>query len=282
MTNDSNTDMPLEAAGAGERLREARVAVGMSVQEASTKLRMPLHVVQAMEADDWQRLGAPVFIRGQLRSYARLLGVDLEPLLSRARIAAVEPVELVSYTHTPRYRRLLDSAARRAVYVVITVALVVPVWWATRPPSGGKAPSMASLDASPREGEVASVPASGGNAPQARSAPSSPVASSPPYVASLASLPRASSSAPAFKFRMIGDSWVQVTGADGRILEKGLLKAGDERSFNAGEIDQVVLGNASAVEVQQVGSTVDTTPFRRANVARFAVSSDGSVVPVSD
>lgn len=277
MTNDSNTDMPHEAAGAGERLQEARVAMGMSVQEASTKLRMPLHVVQAMEVDDWQRLGAPVFIRGQLRSYARLLGVDLEPLLSRARIAAVEPVELVSYAHTPRYRRLLDSAARRAVYVVITVALVVPVWWATRPPSGGKAPSMASLDASPREGEVASVPA----APQARSAPSSPVASSPPYVASLASLPRASS-APAFKFRMIGDSWVQVTGADGRILEKGLLKAGDERSFNAGEIDQVVLGNASAVEVQQVGSTVDTTPFRRANVARFAVSSDGSVVPVSD
>jgi cytoskeleton protein RodZ len=44
----------------------------------------------------------------------------------------------------------------------------------------------------------------------------------------------------------------------------------------------VVLGNASAVEVQQAGSTVDIAPYRRANVARFTVSSDGSLAPVAD
>lgn len=280
MSNDSNTVIPPVAAGAGELLREARVAMGMSVQDVSTQLHVPLHVVQAMEADDWQRLGAPVFVRGQLRSYAKLVGADLGRLLDSARIAPVEPVELVSYTHTPRYRRLLDSAARRAVYVIITVALVVPVWWATRPSSSGQAPSTAALDTGPGEVVTAPVPAARGDAPPERAAPSLRAPTSP-YVASLAPLPRAAP-APAIKLRLVGDSWVQITGADGRSLEKGLLKAGDERSFNAGEISQVVLGNASAVEVQQSGSTVDTAPFRRANVARFAVSSDGSVVPVSD
>ena len=44
----------------------------------------------------------------------------------------------------------------------------------------------------------------------------------------------------------------------------------------------MVLGNAAAVEVQQSGSTVDMTPYKRANVARFAVSSDGSLVPVAE
>jgi cytoskeleton protein RodZ len=43
-----------------------------------------------------------------------------------------------------------------------------------------------------------------------------------------------------------------------------------------------MLGNASAVEVQQRGATLDLAPYRKANVARFAVSSDGSVVAASD
>jgi len=46
-------------------------------------------------------------------------------------------------------------------------------------------------------------------------------------------------------------------------------------------VARMVLGNASAVEVQQAGTIVDLSPYQRANVARFTVSSDGSVVPVS-
>ena len=82
--------------------------------------------------------------------------------------------------------------------------------------------------------------------------------------------------------RMTDDSWVQITGPTGASIEKGLLKAGQERSFRSGEVGRVVLGNAAAVEVQQAGSTVDMTPYKRANVASFAVSSDGSLVPVAD
>ncbi len=55
------------------------------------------------------------------------------------------------------------------------------------------------------------------------------------------------------------------------------MRAGEARSFPLAEVARVVLGNAAAVRVQQGDSIVDLTPFRRANVARFAVSSDGSV-----
>ncbi|RBC16655.1 DUF4115 domain-containing protein, partial [Xanthomonas oryzae pv. oryzae] len=54
------------------------------------------------------------------------------------------------------------------------------------------------------------------------------------------------------------------------------------RTYSPGQVGRIVLGNASAVEVQQGGSIVDVRPFQRANVARFAVSSDGSVVPASE
>ena len=50
----------------------------------------------------------------------------------------------------------------------------------------------------------------------------------------------------------------------------------------AGEVGKVVLGNSSAVQVQQAGKPVDLAPFSRGSVARFTLSSDGSLAPVAD
>ncbi|TQU74844.1 DUF4115 domain-containing protein, partial [Xanthomonas perforans] len=250
------------------------------------KLRMPAHVVHALEQEDWQRLGAPVFVRGQLRSYARLLQVDLEPLLQQATIAPIEPVKLVSHTHTPRARRILESTARKAMYVVITGVFAVPVWYATRSHLDGKAPSTVSLDSMP---EAAKSAAPGTPVTQPAAAPREQPA---PYIASMTPVPRATADAKApaaaaapggsLSLSFSGDSWVQILAPDGSAVEKALIRAGEQRTYSPGQVGRIVLGNASAVQVQQGGSIVDVKPFQRANVARFAVSSDGSVVPASE
>nr|WP_211115908.1 MULTISPECIES: helix-turn-helix domain-containing protein [unclassified Xanthomonas] len=267
-------------------MREAREAAGLSVDAVAGKLRMPAHVVHALEQEDWQRLGAPVFVRGQLRSYARLLQVDLEPLLQQATIAPIEPVKLVSHTHTPRARRILESTARKAMYVVITGVFAVPVWYATRSHLDGKAPSTVSLDSMP---EAAKSAAPRNPATQAAAAPREQPA---PYIASMTPVPRATADvqAPAaavapggsLSLSFSGDSWVQILAPDGSAVEKALIRAGEQRTYSPGQVGRIVLGNASAVQVQQGGSIVDVKPFQRANVARFAVSSDGSVVPASE
>ncbi len=77
-----------------------------------------------------------------------------------------------------------------------------------------------------------------------------------------------------------GDSWIEVVAPDGSPIEKALIPAGQVRHYVLGQVGRVVLGNAVAVEVQESGNIVDLTRYRRANVARFAVSSDGSVMPV--
>jgi cytoskeleton protein RodZ len=287
--SDSNPNAFDGAIGCGQHLREAREAAGLSIDEVGSRLRMPLHVVRALEAEQWQRLGAPVFVRGQLRSYARLLGVDLEPLLASAHLAPVQPVQLISHTHTPPLRRMIESATRRLVYVVITAGLAVPIWYATRTHFADDGPSTASLDEVPSTpGDAAPPPAAATDAATATATAAAPVtrpaSSAAPYIASLTPLPRASSEPekPALSLLFQGDSWVQVLDPDGKPLEKALLKAGDRRDYASGQVGRVVLGNASAVQVQQSGSTVDLTPYKRANVARFAVSSDGSVVPASE
>jgi cytoskeleton protein RodZ len=269
--------------GSGARLRQAREAAGLTLESVGQQLRMPVQVVRSLEEEQWQRLGAPVFVRGQLRSYARLLKVDINDLLEQAHIGPVVPPQLVSHTHTPRARRIAESLGRRALYVGITAVLAVPVWFATRGHFDGTAntPNTASLDVIP-----AAVPVAGGDTPPAAPAPVSSEAPKPaaPYLASLTPVPRpASTAAPAgaLTLQFKGDSWVDIAAPDGTTVEKALVKSGETRSFTPGQVARMVLGNASAVEVQQGGTIVDLSPYQRANVARFTVSSDGSVAPVS-
>lgn len=283
---DDQTVSDLETvAGCGTRLRQAREAAGLTLEDVGQRLRMPVQVVKSLEQEQWQKLGAPVFVRGQLRSYARLLGVDVSELLEQAQVGPVVPPTLVSHTHTPRARRIAENLGRRALYVGITAVLAVPVWFATRGHFDGAAPSpnTASLDVIP-----AAVPVTPAGPGSAAAAPAE-VAAAPvtkptatPYVASLAPVPRAAPAAAAnLDMQFSGDSWVDIAGQDGGSVEKALIKAGETRSFTPGQVARVTLGNASAVQVQQNGAIVDLTPYQRANVARFQVSSEGSVVPVS-
>ncbi|MEV5119593.1 helix-turn-helix domain-containing protein [Stenotrophomonas indicatrix] len=283
---DDQTVSDLETvAGSGTRLRQAREAAGLTLEDVGQRLRMPVQVVKSLEQEQWQKLGAPVFVRGQLRSYARLLGVDVSELLEQAQVGPVVPPTLVSHTHTPRARRIAENLGRRALYVGITAVLAVPVWFATRGHFDGVAPSpnTASLDVIP-----AAVPVTPAGPGSAAAAPAE-VAAAPvvkptatPYVASLAPVPRAAPAAAAnLDMQFSGDSWVDIAGPDGGSVEKALIKAGETRSFTPGQVARVTLGNASAVQVQQNGAIVDLTPYQRANVARFQVSSEGSVVPVS-
>jgi cytoskeleton protein RodZ len=261
---------PEGARGCGARLRKAREAAGLSQADVAARLKMPLRVVDSLEIEDWSRLGAPVFVRGQLRSYSRLLGLTTSPMFEASGVAPVEPPTLTPRTYTRPLQRFAEQAARRFVYIVMTIAIAIPVWLATRPHLG-----VVSHDAAPLD-----VPAFGTTAaPRGQDA----AADEPhPLVASLASLPARPAAAPMLSLHLTGDSWVEVTGRDGRLLEQSLLRAGEQRNYGAGEVGRVVLGNAAAVDVRSRGHEADLAPYLRANVARFTVSSDGSLAPAAD
>jgi len=268
MMGSSNDTAPEMGASCGVRLKQAREQAGLSQEEVAASLKIPLRVIRQLESGDPSQLGAPVFVRGQLRSYARLLGIDLEDQLRQNTVVAVAPSELVSHTYTPRYRHVFEQVTRRAIYIVLTAAIAVPVWLATRSPHQSTVQSL----------EVPVTPASQGESPATAPAPTG--VQRTPLIASMAPMPSAAQADLSLTFT--GDSWVQVIGNNGTTLEQGLLGAGQQRSYGAGEVSRVVLGNSTAVEVRQAGKTVDLTPFSRANVARFTLSSDGSLTPVAD
>ena len=77
--------------GCGSLHKQAREQAELSLDQVSSQLRMPARVLQSLENEDWQKLGAPVFVRGQLRSYSRLLGLSTEPMMAASGVAPVAP-----------------------------------------------------------------------------------------------------------------------------------------------------------------------------------------------
>ncbi|HET9048736.1 MAG TPA: RodZ domain-containing protein [Chiayiivirga sp.] len=294
MSQDSTSTTPSAAqTSPGLRLRYARTAMGWSCAEVAARLRLRTPLIEAMEREDLTALGAPVFARGYLDSYARLLALPtslVDELLPAEQAVYVPPLEQTG-TRPPRSRQWLDQFARRFVYVALTASIVIPVvLLATREPL----PDPASL-LTPLDMPVSSTARGSASSPDLIEAmpetvgPPAPMeqavmASFTPFYGPSRTQPVTVAPAPANQadtlvLKLSGDSWVEVTGKDGSRLAHELGRAGGELRFDASHVAHVLLGNASVVQVRLNGQEMNIGSFQRANVARFAVSSDGLVVP---
>ncbi len=60
----------------GERFRTAREARGLSLSDVAEQIEIRALYLAAIEEENWKAIGAPVYVRGFLRTYARFLGID--------------------------------------------------------------------------------------------------------------------------------------------------------------------------------------------------------------
>jgi cytoskeleton protein RodZ len=316
-TPPQSTDAPEPSLGS--RFRAAREARGLSVADVSASLRAPQGKIEAIEADAFERLGAPVFARGYLLSYARLLGLPptvADGVLPDGPEPRAQPLH--SSVHVPRSRFLLERYARRGAYLVLTASIVAPlIWMASQEQVPVQELGLRSLDA-PAGGTDSSAlapfeavtavdrPASRGNDADTATAAREDegdvtvMASLTPFYGQRAPAPRTqestvpppSQAAPAnerpapagggWQLRLDDASWVEIKGIGGERLEYGLLPAGAVRSWPADSVASVALGNVEGATLTLDGEPVDLAPFKRANVARFTVSSDGRLRPAGN
>ncbi len=66
----------------GPVLAQARIRIGLSVDQVAERTRIRPHVIEAIEVDDFGPCGGDFYARGHLRTLSRVLGVDATPLLS--------------------------------------------------------------------------------------------------------------------------------------------------------------------------------------------------------
>jgi cytoskeletal protein RodZ len=235
--------------------------VGLSLDDVSADTRIRASVIAAIENDDYGPCGGSVYARGHLRSIARVVGIDADPLV--AEFDASHQVDLppVSATVAPQptdpdllartYRgRPSWTAAMVVALAAICVFAFVGLFLSNS--GGGKSPQ-----------RTTALNNGGGQTSPPPSPPPTTVAEVPATKATL--LVRA----------VTGTSWLQVTRHNGDVLFSQNVYPGHSKVFSAKGGLSFIIGNAPAVDVVVNGHDVGS-PTSQGSVAR------GTVTPGAD
>jgi cytoskeleton protein RodZ len=273
-------------ASVGQLLRDAREAQGVTLEEAAVRLRLMHRQIEAMERDDFESLGQPVFARGFVRNYARLLGLAPESLLARMDGAPAEPAA-VSPVEPPVQRSWLTSPwlilSLLGLLLVVAVPVALYLWLNSEAGEGPikQVPAVAQSHPSPAPPPVAAtapVAAPVAAVPAVQVAPTLPVApaaaGAEQVVAAAPAAPVAAEPAAAGSVLHLefGDkSWTEIKDASGRMLLRQLNPADSRVDVHGQPPFDVVVGNASHVQMTYNGRPIDLQPFIDGTVARFTL-----------
>jgi cytoskeleton protein RodZ len=78
-------EVPPSRTSIGATLRDARRRYGLEVREVEERTKIRARYIRALENEDWETLPAPAYVRGFLRTYGQLLGLDGDMLADEYR-----------------------------------------------------------------------------------------------------------------------------------------------------------------------------------------------------
>lgn len=117
-------------------LQQAREQRGLTQAQAATQLNLKIAVIAQMEAEQWDQSVAPTFMRGYLRSYARLLKLSETEILQAFAVQTAylrhHPKEMKSFSNKTR-RDAAENRFMLATYfvVVLLIGLFLASVWQT-------------------------------------------------------------------------------------------------------------------------------------------------------
>src|SRR5579862_7758058 len=105
----------------GERIRATREARGLSLSDVAEQIRIRSVYLAAIEDQNWSAIGAPVYVRGFLRTYARYLGLDPEEAVSEFAAASGQPASSAA----PGRSAGLEPREQRSLRPILWVAGII-------------------------------------------------------------------------------------------------------------------------------------------------------------
>lgn len=271
------------AAGVGRVLADARQAKGLTVSEVAEKLKLSGRQIEALEAEDYDRLPAAVFVRGFIRNYARLLDVPLAGMLEETRVAAI-PTETI--TAPSEELRLGASPIQRwlllplSVFIVFLILVAILYSWLRR---GEEAyvPSVPApaMPSTPPAKPVTAAPATATIAPPPAATPTPPAPAAPPPAQPAPpaessqpgqATPNQAASGAALQFQAEEDAWIEVVSGDNQRFAR-LLRNGEQLTLRGTPPFRLVVGNAARVRMNYNGKAIDLRPYIGDKVARLTL-----------
>lgn len=277
---------------AGALLAAGREELNLSVSDVARHLKLSPAQVEALEEGAYDRLPGRVFVRGFLRNYAKLLGIDPQPLLRTIDHEMPQPAVVDEPPSSPEVVMPREQPARWPMYLAIAAAVIVGAlavyeFGFNEAPRGDEKEADAAATPSPQS-PVAAIPATPSlqskPLPAAPAGPSTaPAGSTPPASAQL-SRPRGelttaiaepATAVPAgqraLRFRFELDSWVEVRDRSDKIIFSKLNRVGSEERVTGTPPFKLVVGNARGVRLDYDQKPVDLAPHIGVTVARLTL-----------
>lgn len=114
---------------AGEQLKHLREQKNLSVQEVATRLNLEARIIEAIESSNFEALPAAAYVRGYLRSYAKILGVTPEAFVTAYNDGAPEPPEIIPEVRHATQTSSSDKPVRAFSYLVTLTLVILLVAW---------------------------------------------------------------------------------------------------------------------------------------------------------
>jgi cytoskeleton protein RodZ len=302
-----NSDVP--PLGVGKALSEARQALGLNLADVAQQLKFMTRQLEALEAERFESLPGPTIARGMVRTYARFLKLEPEPLLSlmtghvdtrdatphlAARFSQPVPfsdngkrstvvylglsalvLALVGgmayeWRHESRAPEVV-AAAKPAVQSARPVAQPVAEPDAEPPPKEATKTAPVSPHVPPQVANAEAPPKTAAK-DATKTAPVAEAKSAAPAPVSVVKMTDAKSTGPnRLVIRFEEDAWAEVTDSAGRQLVSSLNPAGSERVVRGRPPFNLVIGNAQHVKVSYNDRLIDLQPHVKVEVARFTI-----------
>ncbi|CAJ1860883.1 TPA: RodZ domain-containing protein [Aeromonas hydrophila] len=296
-----------QAVGPGQLLRNAREQLGWTREQVASRIHLRLTLIAAIESDTYDKHTSHTFIRGYLRTYAKLVGIPEETILAAYDKLGLTPpdnIDMQSFSRRSR-QQANDSRLKVVTWLVILVliALSVAWWWQStaRRSAGDEALAATEMGATSNTPSATVPPAVDVADPVVAPATSAAAATSAdPVVSSAATtLPVDASSAvattavatsaatatqpaadtaasepakvPQLKMSFTADCWLDVKDAKGKTLFSGLKKANDELVLEGPEPLKFIIGAPMAVNIEYQGKSIDMSRYNNGRTARLSL-----------
>jgi cytoskeleton protein RodZ len=279
MSEAGNNQRSVGAPGA--RFSEARRVQNLTTADIARRLKLSVWQVEALESGQYDRLPGPIFVRGFIRNYARLLKLDPEELLQAAADSMPQPAPRSETPPSPDIPFPTSSARRWPKYVmgaaaVVGLLAIYAFFWdevetaETEPPTVTATPAPAPAQPSPKrtaEPQANQPPVAAQPAPRvAQEAPPAVVASAPPQSERMTDPDER-------EVRLVFDeeSWVEIRDRNDTVIFYQLNASGTVRRVRGLPPLSIVVGNAHGVRMTYGGQPIDLARHTRIDVARLTL-----------
>jgi cytoskeleton protein RodZ len=113
----------------GQLLKQARERLGLEKKDIASQLNLQVDTIEAVENDAAEKLPAPTYVRGYIRSYARMVHLNGDELIRLYENDAAGPPEIIPDIRQHHQATSQDKPVKTVTYLItLCLALLLIAW----------------------------------------------------------------------------------------------------------------------------------------------------------